>query len=61
MTADVVEALGDRFGELEIKKSTIRFPFDEPVPAMLIARIAKFRAREAGEPQKARAASKKSK
>jgi uncharacterized protein YdhG (YjbR/CyaY superfamily) len=60
VTADVVEALGGRLGEIEIKKSTVRFPFDEPVPATLIARIAKFRAGEAGKPRKARAASKKS-
>src|SRR5215475_13449719 len=31
----------------KISKGTIRFPLDEPVPAKLIARIAKFRAREA--------------
>ena len=61
VTADVVEALGDSLGEVEIKNSTIRFPFDEPIPATLIARIAKFRAREAGKRHKARAASKKSK
>jgi uncharacterized protein YdhG (YjbR/CyaY superfamily) len=61
VTADVVEELGGRLREIEIKKSTIRFPFDEPVPARLIARIAKFRAGEEGKPQKARAASKKSK
>jgi len=61
VTADVVEALGGRLGEIQIKKSTIRFPFDEPVPATLIARIATFRAREESKRQKARAASKKSK
>jgi uncharacterized protein YdhG (YjbR/CyaY superfamily) len=30
----------------EIEKGTIRFPLDEPVPATLIERIAKFRANE---------------
>jgi uncharacterized protein YdhG (YjbR/CyaY superfamily) len=59
VTADVVEALGDRFGDVDIKNSTIRFPFDGPVPATLIARIAKFRAREESKRQKARAAAKK--
>ena len=61
VTADVVEALGDRLGDVEIKNSTIGFPFDGPVPATLIARIAKFRAREESKRQKARVASKKSK
>jgi uncharacterized protein YdhG (YjbR/CyaY superfamily) len=59
VTADVAAALGDRLEPFAITKSTIRFPFDKPVPATLIARIAKFRAREAGKRQKARAASKK--
>jgi uncharacterized protein YdhG (YjbR/CyaY superfamily) len=31
----------------EISKGTIRFPLGEPVPAKLIERIAKFRAKEA--------------
>ena len=30
----------------EVKKGTIRFPLSEPVPAKLIADIAKFRAKE---------------
>jgi uncharacterized protein YdhG (YjbR/CyaY superfamily) len=42
VSAEVVAALGDRLEPFEIKKSTIRFPFDKPVPATLIARIAKF-------------------
>jgi uncharacterized protein YdhG (YjbR/CyaY superfamily) len=33
----------------EISKGTIRFPLDEPVPATLIKRIAKYRAREVSE------------
>ena len=59
VTADVVEALGDRLGELEISKGTIRFPFDEPIPVRLIARIAKLLAAKAVKRQKERAASKK--
>jgi uncharacterized protein YdhG (YjbR/CyaY superfamily) len=49
VTADVVAALGDRLEAFEIKKSTIRFPFSESVPATLIAGIVKFRARESGK------------
>jgi uncharacterized protein YdhG (YjbR/CyaY superfamily) len=33
----------------EMGKGTIRMPLDEPVPLRLIARIAKFRAKEAAE------------
>ena len=33
----------------EISKGTIRFPLSEPVPAKLIERIAKFRAKEVAE------------
>jgi len=32
----------------EVRKSTIRFRLTQPVPAQLIGRIAKFRAKEAG-------------
>jgi uncharacterized protein YdhG (YjbR/CyaY superfamily) len=59
VTADVVEALGDRLGELEISKGTIRFPFDEPIPVRLIARIAKLLAGKAVKRQTEKAASKK--
>jgi uncharacterized protein YdhG (YjbR/CyaY superfamily) len=40
-------------------KGTIRFPLSEPVPVKLIEGIAKFRAREAAETGKAKAASPK--
>ena len=33
----------------KIHKATIRFPISEPVPVALIARIAKFRAKEVAE------------
>ena len=59
VTADVVEALGDRLGELEISKGTIRFPFDEPIPVRLIARIAKLLAGKAMKRQKEKVALKK--
>lgn len=46
VTAAVRAELGDALGPYEVGKGTIRFPLDRPVPAGLIARIAKTRARE---------------
>jgi uncharacterized protein YdhG (YjbR/CyaY superfamily) len=40
-------------------KGTIRFPIDEPVPARLIAAIARFRAKESAARAKAKTAAKK--
>jgi uncharacterized protein YdhG (YjbR/CyaY superfamily) len=40
-------------------KGTVRFPLSEPVPVKLIEGIAKFRAREAAEQGKAKAAAAK--
>jgi UDP-glucose 4-epimerase len=40
-------------------KGTIRFPLSEPVPVKLIERIAKFRAKEAADREKAKAAAPK--
>src|SRR5271163_3576309 len=45
-------AFKDELAGYEIKKGTIRFPLSEPVPVKLIERIAKFRAKEAGESKK---------
>jgi uncharacterized protein YdhG (YjbR/CyaY superfamily) len=59
VTADVVAALGDRLEKFEIKKSTIRFPYDTTMPVTLIGGIAKSRAKEAENAEKPRAASKK--
>lgn len=42
----VLETLGDELAGLEIDKSTIKFPLDEPVPTDLISKIVKLRARE---------------
>ncbi len=50
VSADLVAALGVPPGKYEITKGTIRFPLDQPVPATLIARIAKRRASEARRP-----------
>ena len=42
----LVAAFPDEFASYKISKGTIRYPLSEPVPARLIARIAKFRAQE---------------
>jgi uncharacterized protein YdhG (YjbR/CyaY superfamily) len=55
-TARVIEAFKDDLAPYEVSKGTIRFPLSEPVPAKLIGRIAKFRAKEVTERQKAKAA-----
>jgi uncharacterized protein YdhG (YjbR/CyaY superfamily) len=44
--ARLVAALRAELAGHEMSKGTIRFPLDEPVPAKLIERIAKFRAKE---------------
>lgn len=56
----LVAAFKDELARYEIKKGTIRFPLSEPVPARLIKRIAKFRAKEAEESTKAKAAERPS-
>ena len=43
----IVAAFKEQLAPYEIQKSTIRFPLSEPVPAALIAGIAKLRAKEA--------------
>ena len=45
--AHIVAAFKEELAPYEIQKSTIRFPLSEPVPATLIGRIAKLRAKEA--------------
>lgn len=54
-TAPLLEAFGDELAGYEISKGTIRFPLEEAPPLKLIARIAKFRVKEAD----AKAAAKK--
>lgn len=44
--ARLVAAFKDELAGYEMSKGTIRFPLDEPIPAKLIERIAKFRAKE---------------
>src|SRR5215218_8911307 len=57
-TARLVTALGEELTPYEISKGTIRFSLAEPVPAKLIASIARLRAREATERAAAQAAGK---
>jgi uncharacterized protein YdhG (YjbR/CyaY superfamily) len=54
-TAGLVAAMKGALGERVVSKGTIRFSFEEAVPVGLIARIARFRAREAAERAKAKA------
>jgi uncharacterized protein YdhG (YjbR/CyaY superfamily) len=55
-TDRLVAAFKDELAPYEISKGTIRFPLSEPVPVKLIERIAKFRAKEVVEREKAKAA-----
>jgi uncharacterized protein YdhG (YjbR/CyaY superfamily) len=58
-TGRVVATFKDELASYKVSKGTIRFPLSEPVPVQLIGRIAKFRAKEVAERQKAKAALKK--
>lgn len=52
----LVSAFKDDLAPYEVNdKGTIRFPLSTPVPVRLIARIAKFRAREVAEREKGKA------
>jgi uncharacterized protein YdhG (YjbR/CyaY superfamily) len=48
-------AFKDELASYEVSKGTIRFPLSQPVPVKLIERIAKFRAKEVTEREKANA------
>ena len=54
-TERVVAEFVDELSHYEVRKGTIRFPLSEPVPVKLIGRIAKFRAKEVAEREKAKA------
>ena len=54
-TEQVVAAFRDELASYEVDKGTIRFPLSEPVPVKLIGHIAKFRAKEFAEREKAAA------
>jgi uncharacterized protein YdhG (YjbR/CyaY superfamily) len=60
-TALVVATFKDELGPYELSKGTIRFPLSRPVPVKLIERIAKLRAKEVAEGQKAKPAAPKKK
>jgi len=57
--ARLVAAFEKELARYEVSQGTIRFPLTEPVPAKLIERIAKFRAREVAERAKTNATAKK--
>ncbi len=58
-TAPLLAAFKKDLAGYEVSKGTIRFPLSEPVPAKLIERIAKFRAKEVAEIGAAKTAAKK--
>jgi uncharacterized protein YdhG (YjbR/CyaY superfamily) len=58
-TDQLVEAFKDDLAPYEVNKGTIRFPLSRPAPMKLIERIAKFRAKEVAEHERARAATAK--
>ena len=49
----------DDLAPYKVNKGTIRFPLSQPVPVKLIERIAKFRAKEVAEREKAKVATPK--
>ena len=58
-TGRLVAAFKDDLRPYDVSKGTIRFPLSEPVPVKLIERIAKFRAKEVAEREKAKPAAPK--
>ena len=59
-TGQLLAAFKNELAPYEVSKGTIRFPLSEPLPVTLIERIAKFRAKEVAEREKAKAATLKS-
>jgi uncharacterized protein YdhG (YjbR/CyaY superfamily) len=57
----LVAAFKEELSHYKLSKGTIRFPLSEPVPVALIARIAKFRAKEVAERDKPRKATSRKK
>jgi uncharacterized protein YdhG (YjbR/CyaY superfamily) len=58
-TGHVVAAFKGDLAPYKVNKGTIRFPLSQPVPVKLIGRIAKFRAKEVAEREKAKASTPK--
>jgi len=55
----LVAAFRDELATYHVSKGTIRFPLSQPVPVKLIGSVAKFRAKEVAEHQKAEAPKKR--
>jgi uncharacterized protein YdhG (YjbR/CyaY superfamily) len=55
----LVEKFKKELAPYELRKGTIRIPLDDPAPAALVARIAKFRAKEVAAWGRERAAARK--
>jgi uncharacterized protein YdhG (YjbR/CyaY superfamily) len=58
-SARVVETFEEELATYKVSKGTIRFPLSEAVPVRLIARIARLRAKEVAELEKAKKSSSK--
>jgi uncharacterized protein YdhG (YjbR/CyaY superfamily) len=61
ITAGLVAAFGDELEPYAASKGTLRFSLSEPIPAKLIERIAKLRAKETAERVAAKAVRSKKK
>ena len=46
-TDELMSAMGEKLAPFRASKGTLRFPLSEPVPARLIERVARFRAKAA--------------
>ncbi len=57
--ARLVAAFKEELSRYELAKGTIRLPLSEPVPARLIERLAKFRAKEVMEAEREKVAARK--
>jgi uncharacterized protein YdhG (YjbR/CyaY superfamily) len=58
-TDRIVAAFKDDLAPYEVNKGAIRFPLAQPIPAKLIGRIAKVRAKGVAEREKAKGATPK--
>jgi uncharacterized protein YdhG (YjbR/CyaY superfamily) len=58
-SARVVATFKDTLAPYEVEKGTIRFPLNEPVPVKLIEGVARLRAKEVAEREKAKTKAEK--
>jgi uncharacterized protein YdhG (YjbR/CyaY superfamily) len=56
---ELVAAFGGELEQYRASKGTLRFPLSVPVPVKLIERIARYRLKEIGERERAKAAAPK--